>query len=101
MRALDTIQGDPELSSLTMIQAPLVDVEIRGVPALKFLGDIVWKWPSVDDLSWEVISSIAFISPLKRVIILQTGYVSLEKALYNEIDHTIDVPRDIIRSFCL
>ncbi|KAI8008732.1 ATPase ARSA1 [Camellia lanceoleosa] len=24
-------------------KAPLVDVEIRGVPALQFLGDIVWK----------------------------------------------------------
>ncbi|XP_027936552.1 ATPase ARSA1-like [Vigna unguiculata] len=43
MRALDLIQSDPELSSLLMIQAPLVDVEIRGVPALKFLGDIIWK----------------------------------------------------------
>ncbi|XP_057732592.1 ATPase GET3B [Arachis stenosperma] len=43
MRALDMIQNDPELASLTMIQAPLVDVEIRGVPALKFLGDIIWK----------------------------------------------------------
>ncbi|XP_028805895.1 ATPase ARSA1 [Neltuma alba] len=43
MRAFDMIQNDPELSSLVMIQAPLVDVEIRGVPALKFLGDIVWK----------------------------------------------------------
>ncbi|XP_061347046.1 ATPase GET3B [Gastrolobium bilobum] len=43
MRALDIIQNDPELSSLVMIQAPLVDVEIRGVPALKFLGDIIWK----------------------------------------------------------
>lgn len=42
-RALDTIRSDPELSGLTMIQAPLVDVEIRGVPALQFLGDIVWK----------------------------------------------------------
>lgn len=42
-RALDMIQSDPELSSLSMIQAPLVDVEIRGVPALKFLGDIIWK----------------------------------------------------------
>lgn len=42
-RALDMIQSDPELSSLAMIQAPLVDVEIRGVPALKFLGDIIWK----------------------------------------------------------
>ena len=43
MRALDMIKDDPELSNLTLIQAPLVDVEIRGVPALKFMGDIVWK----------------------------------------------------------
>ena len=43
LRALDMIQNDPELSSLTLIQGPLVDVEIRGVPALKFLGDIIWK----------------------------------------------------------
>ncbi|KAL2324823.1 hypothetical protein Fmac_023881 [Flemingia macrophylla] len=43
MRALDIIQNDPGLSSLLMIQAPLVDVEIRGVPALRFLGDIIWK----------------------------------------------------------
>ncbi|KAE9612195.1 putative arsenite-transporting ATPase [Lupinus albus] len=42
-RALDMIQNDPELSSLLLMEAPLVDVEIRGVPALKFLGDIVWK----------------------------------------------------------
>ncbi|KAL3523482.1 hypothetical protein ACH5RR_016316 [Cinchona calisaya] len=43
MRSLDMIQTDSELSSLVVIQAPLVDVEIRGVPALQFLGDIVWK----------------------------------------------------------
>ncbi|KAL6955946.1 ATPase get3b [Sarracenia purpurea var. burkii] len=43
MRALDMIQRDPELSGLILTQAPLVDVEIRGVPALQFLGDIVWK----------------------------------------------------------
>ncbi|KAH6760394.1 P-loop containing nucleoside triphosphate hydrolases superfamily protein [Perilla frutescens var. hirtella] len=42
-RALSMIQSDPELCSLAMIQAPLVDVEIRGVPALQFLGDMVWK----------------------------------------------------------
>ncbi|KAI5648626.1 hypothetical protein M9H77_34631 [Catharanthus roseus] len=42
-RALNMIQSDPELSSLTLIEAPLVDVEIRGVPALQFLGDKVWK----------------------------------------------------------
>lgn len=44
MRSLDMIKRDPELASLTLIQAPLVDVEIRGVPALKFMGDMIWKW---------------------------------------------------------
>ncbi|KAF3320402.1 ATPase ASNA1 2 [Carex littledalei] len=43
MRALDIIKSDSELMGLNLIQAPLVDVEIRGVPALRFLGDIVWK----------------------------------------------------------
>ena len=43
LRSLDMIRDDPELSNLAVIQAPLVDVEIRGVPALKFLGDIIWK----------------------------------------------------------
>uniref|UniRef100_A0A0E0CRF9 ArsA/GET3 Anion-transporting ATPase-like domain-containing protein n=1 Tax=Oryza meridionalis TaxID=40149 RepID=A0A0E0CRF9_9ORYZ len=42
-RALDMIRNDPELMGLNIIQAPLVDMEIRGVPALKFLGDIVWN----------------------------------------------------------
>lgn len=42
-RALDMIEKDPELSGLRLVQAPLVDVEIRGVPALTFMGDIVWK----------------------------------------------------------
>ncbi|XVF46297.1 hypothetical protein PTKIN_Ptkin03bG0016600 [Pterospermum kingtungense] len=43
MRALGMIEKDPELSHLKIIQAPLVDVEIRGVPALKFMGNMVWK----------------------------------------------------------
>ncbi|XP_039037421.1 ATPase GET3B-like [Hibiscus syriacus] len=43
MRAIDMIRNDPELSSLKLIQSPLVDMEIRGVPALKFMGDIIWK----------------------------------------------------------
>ncbi|KAK9158477.1 hypothetical protein Scep_005051 [Stephania cephalantha] len=42
-RALEMIGDDPELSGLRLIKAPLVDVEIRGVPALKFMGDMVWK----------------------------------------------------------
>lgn len=43
MRAIDMIQKDPELGSLDVIEAPLVDVEIRGIPALQFMGDMVWK----------------------------------------------------------
>ncbi|KAE8669198.1 ABC transporter G family member 24 [Hibiscus syriacus] len=43
MRALDMIRYDPDISSLKVIQSPLVDMEIRGVPALKFMGDIIWK----------------------------------------------------------
>jgi len=43
MRALDMIREDSELSALTLMEAPLVDMEIRGVPALRFLGDIIWK----------------------------------------------------------
>lgn len=43
MRALGMIQNDPELCNLRLVQAPLVDVEIRGVPALKFMGDMVWR----------------------------------------------------------
>lgn len=43
MRAFDMINKDQELSSLKMVEAPLSDVEIRGVPALKFMGDIIWR----------------------------------------------------------
>ncbi|KAK0603515.1 hypothetical protein LWI29_005791 [Acer saccharum] len=43
MRAIDMIKNNSELSGLRLIQAPLVDMEIRGVPALKFMGDMVWR----------------------------------------------------------
>ncbi|KAE8696697.1 ATPase ASNA1-like protein isoform X3 [Hibiscus syriacus] len=42
MRAIEMIRNDPELANLRIIEAPLVDLEIRGIPALKFMGDIVW-----------------------------------------------------------
>ncbi|KMZ68612.1 ATPase [Zostera marina] len=42
-RALEMISNDSELKDLKVVQAPLVDMEIRGVPALRFMGDIVWK----------------------------------------------------------
>lgn len=43
LRALDMIRNDPELGNLVLTEAPLVDVEIRGIPALQFMGDIIWK----------------------------------------------------------
>ncbi|XP_019188948.1 PREDICTED: ATPase ASNA1 homolog [Ipomoea nil] len=42
-RVLDLIGKDPDLGRLMLLQAPLFDAEIRGAPALKFMGDTVWK----------------------------------------------------------
>ncbi|MCO5567432.1 hypothetical protein L7F22_021123 [Adiantum nelumboides] len=42
-RALDTIQVEQSLKDLRLIESPLFDVEIRGVPALTFMGDSVWQ----------------------------------------------------------
>ncbi|XP_044966760.1 ATPase GET3B-like isoform X2 [Hordeum vulgare subsp. vulgare] len=42
-RALNMISNDRELGGLELIQAPLVDVEVRGAPALRFFSDVVWK----------------------------------------------------------
>lgn len=43
MRAIESIHNDSELAGLRLFQAPLVDMEIRGVPALKFMGDMLWR----------------------------------------------------------
>lgn len=42
-RVLDMIRKDPELAMLALIRSHLMDVEIRGIPALKFMGDMVWR----------------------------------------------------------
>ncbi|KAG2566675.1 ATPase GET3B-like [Panicum virgatum] len=42
-RAFSAIREDRELRGLKLIQAPLLDVELKGVPALRFLSDSVWK----------------------------------------------------------
>lgn len=42
-RARQLIRDDTQgLSSLQQVEAPLFDLEIRGVPALRFFGDQVW-----------------------------------------------------------
>ncbi|KAK3408729.1 ATPase GET3B [Eucalyptus grandis] len=43
LHALDMIKTDPELARLSVVEAPLFDAEIRGVPALKFMGNMIWK----------------------------------------------------------
>ena len=42
-RALQMCQDDAGLKTLNRTEAPLFDMEIRGVPALKFFGDQVWR----------------------------------------------------------
>lgn len=42
-RAINMIQKDSELAKLTMIQSHMFDIEIRGVPALKYMGDMIWR----------------------------------------------------------
>nr|ACG34502.1 arsenical pump-driving ATPase [Zea mays] len=42
-RAFRAILEDRELGGLKLIQAPLLDMEVKGVPALRFLSDSVWK----------------------------------------------------------
>ncbi|CAL5031650.1 unnamed protein product [Urochloa decumbens] len=42
-RAFSAIREDSELGGLKLLQAPLLDVEVKGVHALRFLSDSVWK----------------------------------------------------------
>ena len=41
-RAMEMLDSDAGLASLQRIEAPLFDMEIRGVPALSFMGGQVW-----------------------------------------------------------
>ena len=42
-RALDMISGDAQLADLRQLRAPLVDLEVRGLPALQYFGGMVWQ----------------------------------------------------------
>eukprot|EP01025_Chloroclados_australasicus_P029017 TRINITY_DN2882_c0_g1_i4.p2 TRINITY_DN2882_c0_g1~~TRINITY_DN2882_c0_g1_i4.p2 ORF type:complete len:262 (-),score=17.73 TRINITY_DN2882_c0_g1_i4:373-1158(-) len=42
-RALQILRQDPNLSDLQIIEAPLIDLEVRGLPALQYFGRIVWQ----------------------------------------------------------
>lgn len=42
-KALQILQESPDLHDLKQIQAPYVDLEVRGLPALTYFGDLVWQ----------------------------------------------------------
>ncbi|EIE22947.1 ArsAB family transporter: arsenite [Coccomyxa subellipsoidea C-169] len=44
-RALQKLREDPGLGELDIIEAPLFDLEVRGVPALQYFGSRVWDSP--------------------------------------------------------
>jgi arsenite-transporting ATPase len=37
------VRADPGLGKLQLIEGPLFDLEVRGVPALQYFGSKVWK----------------------------------------------------------
>lgn len=41
--ALEMVAADPALRKLRKVIAPMVDLEVRGVPALSYFGNVVWK----------------------------------------------------------
>ena len=49
--ALKLLDDDPALRDLNHIRAPLVDVEVRGVPALQYFGGVVWTDEYFDKLN--------------------------------------------------
>ena len=42
-RALATLDADAGLHELQVVRAPVVDLEVRGVPALTYFGQQAWK----------------------------------------------------------
>jgi len=42
-KALAMLAADPGLGQLQLMQAPLFDLEVRGLPALQYFGDQIWK----------------------------------------------------------
>lgn len=42
-RAITMLAEDPQLAALRQIQAPLLDLEVRGLPALQYFGTQMWR----------------------------------------------------------
>jgi arsenite-transporting ATPase len=42
-KALEMLTSDVQLADLRQLRAPLVDLEVRGLPALQYFGGMVWQ----------------------------------------------------------
>jgi len=42
-RAMEILRADPSLQALSRIEAPYLDMEVKGVPALQYFGQMVWS----------------------------------------------------------
>ena len=42
-QSLKELREAPQVRGLEVIEAPLVDLEVRGVPALQYFGQVVWR----------------------------------------------------------
>lgn len=49
-RALQMIKEDSGLQDLRVLNSPMVDLEVRGVPALQYFGSVVWG-PAIDEFA--------------------------------------------------
>ena len=48
-RALEMLAAAPETAGLAQLRAPLLDLEARGVPALKYVSGVVWDQDGAAD----------------------------------------------------
>jgi arsenite-transporting ATPase len=67
-RALQMVADDPHLQQLQLLNSPLLDMEVRGVPALDYFAGIVWspvlaEYTTGDHLQMQTGSLNNYISP--------------------------------------
>lgn len=64
-KAMDMITNDEQLKGLQLVRAPLIDLEVRGIPALEYFGGVVWQ-DTIQNFAqgqiWQPLSICAFES---------------------------------------
>ena len=52
-KAMHLLETDPVLSGLTRLEAPYLDLEVRGLPALSYFASTLWQ-PAMEQWSQGV-----------------------------------------------